>query len=301
MARIVLPLAACGLAVLVLVGCGLIERAERPAWRTQSEELCLSRGLVKASTTIEPVPEINGPGICGMTHPFKVSALDNGAVSVKKAVTIDCSMIPALDSWLAGDVQPSAQARFGSQVTELEAFGGYSCRSVDNISGAQLSEHSFGNAIDIAGFRLADGRKISIVQDWRRADTQEAAFLHEIHGGACRYFTTVLGPGADIFHYNHFHLDLAMHGSNDVGRRHVCRPAPDKAPSPDNDGPLDTALATTPPLAMEQPMALHGPTGALPPPIGTLDDRPAPPVLPIEPEAAIDNAPTSTVRQPRDD
>ena len=57
-------------------------------------------------------------------------------------------------------------------------------------------------------------------------DSQEAAFLHEVHAGACQYFTTVLGPGADVFHYNHIHLDLANHGSTDTGPRRICKPTP---------------------------------------------------------------------------
>ena len=162
MARSVWPIFLGGFALFSLAGCGYVERAERPAWRTQAENLCLSRGLVKPSAYIEPRPEISGPGICGMTHPFKVSALANGAISLDKPLTIDCSMIPAIEAWLEQVVQPAAQARFGQRVVGLDAFGAYSCRSVDNIAGAQLSEHAFGNAVDVSGFRLDDGREIVI-------------------------------------------------------------------------------------------------------------------------------------------
>ena len=282
-----------------LGGCGWFERAERPIWRTQAENLCLSRGLVKPSAYVAPQPEIDGPGICGMTHPFKVSALADGTVSVDKAVTIDCSMIPALEAWLAEVVQPSAEARFGSNVVGLEAFGAYSCRCVDNVAGAQLSEHAFGNAIDVAGFKLADGREISIVRDWKKADSQESAFLHEIHAGACQHFTTVLGPGADVFHYNHFHLDLAMHGTTNTGPRRYCRPEPPPdllpppnrpdglPPAPDIEEPMDIARAA--PRPNSGPLELRGPSGALPPPLQALDERPAPPpILPAENGGAID-------------
>ncbi len=129
MARSVWPRAFGVLALAALSGCGWLERAERPAWRTQAENLCLSRGLVKPSAYVEPQPEIDGPGICGLTHPFRVSALADGTVSIDKTVTMDCSMIPALEAWLADVVQPSAQARFGANVVGLEAFGAYSCRS----------------------------------------------------------------------------------------------------------------------------------------------------------------------------
>jgi hypothetical protein len=308
MARRVLPNSAGGVILLVLAGCGWIERAERPAWRTQAENVCLSRGLVRPSAFLEPQPEIDGPGICGMTHPFKVSALGDGAVSVEKPVTIDCSMIPALEAWLTDVVQPIAQARFGSPVKGINAFGGYSCRSVDNISGARLSEHAFGNAVDIAGFRLADGREISIVRDWKQSDSPEAAFLHEVHAGACQHFTTVLGPGADVYHYNHFHLDLAMHGSTDTGERRYCRPFPgpdpmppigdpdSPPPSPDGDDPLNTALAAPGQRYVKEPLSLQGLTAALPPPVPNVDDGPAPPL----PPAAIDAALTSTIRRPQE-
>ena len=307
MARSVLPLALGGFVLIALAGCGWIDRAERAAWRTQAENLCLSRGLIKPSAYLQPLPEISGPGICGMTHPLKVAALADGALSFNKPVTIDCSMIPVLEAWFSEVVQPSAQARFGSPVAGVNVFGAYSCRSVDNISGAPLSEHAFGNAIDIAGFQLADGREISIVRDWKKTDGEEAAFLHKIHAGACQNFTTVLGPGTDVFHYNHFHLDLAMHGSTNTGPRRYCKPSPAPdlqppagtpdglRPSPEIEEPLDGANSGPAPRYPEEPIALHGPTGALPPPLGALEDRSLPLVLPADPEASIDSAPTSTI------
>ena len=96
MARSVWPKVALGAALLSLAGCGWLERAERPAWRAQAENYCLARDLVKPSAYIEPQPEIDGPGICGLTHPFKVSALTEGTVAVDKNVTIGCPLIVAL-------------------------------------------------------------------------------------------------------------------------------------------------------------------------------------------------------------
>ena len=99
---------------------------------------------------------------------------------------------------------------------------------MNNQRGAQLSEHSFGNALDIGGFTLADGRKITLVQDWWRGDEQTRAFLMDVHRGSCGHFTTVLSPGSNAFHYNHIHVDLAMHGppairSASPRRRKRCR------------------------------------------------------------------------------
>ena len=311
MARSVWPFLFSGVGLLSLAGCGWIERAQRPAWRTQAENVCLASGRVKFSESIQPRPEIDGPGACGMTHPLKVSALKDGALPFDKSVVMDCSMIPALEAWIDNSVQPAAMARFGSPVATLEVFGAYSCRSVDNLSGAPLSEHAFGNAVDVSGFKLADGREISIVRDWKRDNTQESAFLHEAHAAACQEFTTVLGPGADVFHYNHFHLDLAMHGSTNTGPRRYCRPAPAPnllppprapdglPPAPDIEEPMDVSRAKpfpAPPQGQprfaQAPIDLHGFSGAAPPPVGTYQ---APTYAPVLPPEAIDRNPTSSL------
>src|SRR5271154_6691777 len=271
MARCVPPALLLFSAAVSLAGGGLVGRAERPVWRAQAENACFARKLVAPSDTIVPAPEIDGPGICGMTRPLKVSALANGAIAVDKVLTIDCPMIPALEAWLNDIVEPDAQARFGQRVATLDVFGAYSCRGIDNIAGARLSEHAFGNAVDVAGFTLADGREIDFVHDWKKTDSQESAFLHQAHAGACQYFTTVLGPGADVFHYNHIHLDLANHGSTDTGPRRICKPTPAPGllpspaapdglpPAPNIEEPLDIAHLSAPDPAAGSPGASPGP------------------------------------------
>src|ERR1700728_1579476 len=306
MARRVRPVLLVLSATLCLGGCGFFGRAERPVWRAQAENACFARRLVMPSDFIVAAPEIDGPGICGMTRPLKVSALANGTIAVDKVLTIDCPMIPALEAWLNDIVEPDAQARFGQKVATVNVFGAYSCRGIDNIAGARLSEHAFGNAVDVAGFTLADGREVDFVHDWKKTDTQEAAFGHEVHAGPCQYFTTVLGPGADVFHYNHIHLDLANHGSTDTGPRRICKPtpAPDLLPAPQPrdglppapniDEPLDIAhlsapdasaappapdAAAGPPPPDASPGPGDGPDAGLPPaPIG--ETAPTPPILP---------------------
>ena len=194
MARRVSPVVLAFIAAPCLTSCGFLGRPERPIWRTQAEEACFARRQVTLSDAIIAAPEIDGPGICGMTRPLKVSALAEGSIAVDKTLTIDCPMVPALEAWLNTIVEPDAQARFGQRVATVNVFGAYSCRGIDNMPGARLSEHAFGNAVDVAGFTLADGRRIDFVHDWKSAGTQEAAFLHEAHAGACQYFTTVLRP-----------------------------------------------------------------------------------------------------------
>lgn len=283
--------------LFALSGCGLLTRAERPAWRAQAEKACFAEGRVRPSASIREIGAIDGPGLCGLDRPLKVAALKDGALPLDKAVTIDCPMVEAVEDWLDAIVQPAAKARFGVAVAELDVFGGYSCRTVDNLAGEKLSEHSFANALDVSGFTLSDGRKIVIVRDWKKDGTQESAFLHEAHAGACGHFTTVLGPGSDAFHYNHFHLDLAMHGRTDTGPRRYCKPLPAQGlipppgpsdglpPAPNVEEPMDVSEAKPhrPAASFAQtPIDLHGPNFAFPATVGTRSQTLDAPVLPSD-------------------
>jgi hypothetical protein len=261
MARRVSPfirLIVLALVAASLANCGVPFRPQRPAWRTQRENACIAERRVQPSAYVQIANELEGPGICGMTKPFKVTALQGGAVAFNATATLDCSMVAELDDWLVDVVQPAAQARFGVAVTEIDSMGSYSCRGMNGQRGAPLSEHSFGNALDIGGFVLADGRRITIVRDWTRGDDQTRAFLMDVHGGACKHFSTVLSPGSNAFHYNHIHVDLAVHGRSGKG---ICKPYPHEiaappptvttasaAPAPVEDDDTDTGEA--PPRAV---------------------------------------------------
>jgi hypothetical protein len=226
--------------LLFLVGCSEpIQRAQRPAWREQAEKACMAEGKVRFSRYLQPRERpIDGPGICGLTQPLMVGALSDAAVQLDTVATLDCPMVAALDTWIAQVVQPVAQARFNSTVVQIDTMGSYSCRTMNGGSGSHISEHAFGNALDVAGFRLADGRRITVVHDWTQGDEQSQAFLRDVHAGACNTFTTVLGPGYNVFHYNHIHVDLAMHGSASRGFRHYCKPVPEASrPGPSLDPP----------------------------------------------------------------
>jgi hypothetical protein len=241
----------------LLAGCSNLRRAERPAWRTHAENACFAERRVQFSAYVQPAAhELNGPSICGLTRPLKVTALQGGAVLFNSTQTLDCSMVGELDSWLVDVVQPAAMARFGQPVAQIDSMGSYSCRGMNNQFGARLSEHSFGNALDVGGFQLADGRRITLVHDWTRGDEQTQAFLRDVHGGACGHFTTVLSPGSNPFHYNHIHIDLAMHGMTSTGPRRICKPIPqltapptrkdDLPDAPEIDDDIDIAKAAPP-------------------------------------------------------
>lgn len=210
---------------LTLIGfgvasCGRFQREQRAAWRDEAEAACLSRGEVRQSAYMSFRSQpINGPGTCGMNRPLRVNAFAGGDVAVTSTQTLACPIVATTDRFLAEVVQPAAMGNFGSQVIEMRA-GSYSCRAMNNGSGtSRRSEHSYGNALDIFSFRFSDGREVTIRHGWN-GSPQERDFLREVFTGACRIYRTVLGPGADMFHYDHLHVDLARH----AGGRQVCRP-----------------------------------------------------------------------------
>jgi hypothetical protein len=211
----------------------------REAWRRDAEIACLNSGAVRERAGKIGVEPISGPGACGADFPFKVSALgagmplalgDNlqppsipsaGGVSVTPAATLACPLISVLDQWIDTAVQPAALRWFGQPVVEIKQISAYSCRGMDGDPNARISEHAFGNAMDIAVFTLADGRKIAVKSGWHGAP-EEQGFLRDVQGAACDRFTTVLAPGSDAYHYDHMHVDLMRRAS---GRR-ACNPNP---------------------------------------------------------------------------
>jgi hypothetical protein len=131
-----------------------------------------------------------------------------------------CPIVSVLDRWLADSVQPAAQRWFGARVVEIKQISAYSCRGMNGNPNAHISEHAFGNALDIAGFTLADGRRISVKEGWK-GTPEEQGFLHDVQAAACQQFTTVLAPGSNVYHYDHIHVDLMRRAS----RRLICQPA----------------------------------------------------------------------------
>lgn len=142
-----------------------------------------------------------------------------GPVEIKPAATLACPIVSALDRWLADAVQPSARRWFGVPVAEIRQISAYSCRGMNGQPGARISEHAFGNALDIASFVLADGRKITVKDGWR-GSPEEQGFLRDVQSAACEQFTTVLAPGSNRFHYDHIHVDLMRRASGSS----VCNP-----------------------------------------------------------------------------
>jgi hypothetical protein len=142
-----------------------------------------------------------------------------GTVTVTPNATLACPLVSALDQWMAASVQPAAMRWFDQPVVEIKQISAYSCRGMNGNPNARISEHAFGNALDIASFTLADGRRITVRDGWRGAP-EEQGFLRDVQAAACDRFTTVLAPGSNAFHYDHMHVDLMRRSAGS----HACNP-----------------------------------------------------------------------------
>jgi hypothetical protein len=172
------------------------------------------------TSTRRTLPAPRGLGEHVPLGPSRMPVTTAGPVEVKPAATLACPIVSALDQWIAVAVQPAAMRWFRQPVVEIKQISAYSCRGMNGNSYAHISEHAFGNALDIAEFTLADGHRITVQYGWR-GTPEEQGFLHDVQLAACDQFTTVLAPGANIYHYNHIHVDLMRRASG----RHVCEPA----------------------------------------------------------------------------
>jgi len=166
--------------------------------------------------TSAPLMPPSSPGTVPMSAP---RGPVRAVAAVSPPATLACPIVSALDRWIVDAVQPAAQRWFNSAVVEIKQISAYSCRGMNGQPGAHISEHAFGNALDIAAFILADGRKVTVEQGWR-GTAEEQGFLHDVQLAACDQFTTVLAPGSNVYHYNHIHVDLMRRAS---GRR-ICQP-----------------------------------------------------------------------------
>lgn len=147
-----------------------------------------------------------GPGDCGAADAVQLQAVvlpDQTKVAVTPPATLRCSMAEQIADWLREDVAP-ALAQAGPPLRVIDNFDSYECRGRNRVRAAALSEHGRADALDVRGFRLADGHEVNLT------DVSVAKDLREkIRASACERFSTVLGPGSDGYHEEHVHLDLA--------------------------------------------------------------------------------------------
>lgn len=163
--------------------------------------------LARAGAIFEPLPDRPMVGGCGLTDAVGVVRIGR---AIEGRFPLTCKAAVALALFERQVVQPAAARHYGTAVATIESFGTYSCRDIvsHRPSRGRRSEHATANAIDLSAFVLAGGERISLTQNWAGRDYRAQAFLREIHHGACGIFNVTLGPDYNVFHHDHFHLDM---------------------------------------------------------------------------------------------
>ncbi len=168
----------------------------------------LRKGSVCDDIDIQGKPVGKVPGkikACGIKEAVQITSVSGVALS--RPSTMDCGTAIALNDWVGKTVKPTFKRR--GPVVELQVAAHYACRTRNNRKGARISEHGKGRAIDISGFKMADGEVVTVLNGWRKNPSQSQ--LIKVWRGACGPFGTVLGPNSDRYHRDHFHLDTARH------------------------------------------------------------------------------------------
>lgn len=200
-----------------LAGCSMLPQAATRQPMRQStavfvpapaERLCLA-SLGRTNANFTPLPDRYFGAGCSTVGTVHLASLqgDDAVLALSNLGPVACPLAETFAAWARFGVDRAARQILGSPLVRIETMGSYSCR---NIAGSERrSAHATAGAIDVSAFILADGRRVSVLGDWAAGSASEQRFLGTIHSSACRRFGTVLGPGYNAAHRDHFHLELS--------------------------------------------------------------------------------------------
>jgi len=184
----------------------IAKSASAPSFNLARAKACEAK-LKAAGSRFSLIQPIAGPGQCGSPRPLILNLL-KGNISLTDKVILRCEAALALSRWVADVVVPSAKLHLGAMPAHLNIATTYKCRRRNNSSGGRLSEHAYANGIDLIGIDFK-GTKTMKIQTYNGNAGGLKSFQASIRGGACAYFTTVIGPTTNAAHADHLHLDLA--------------------------------------------------------------------------------------------
>lgn len=184
------------------------EAPQSPPGMMPPSEIACRQELRRMGVVYVDKPTISNGPACQVPYPVSLSGL-SGNIAVRPAVTLNCQVTLAFAKWVKNELAPAARTRYWTGIGTIVPLGGYSCRRMNNSRQRYnpMSEHAHGNAIDVGTFILKNGHVIDV----RRKGLfsfREGRLLKAVRTDSCRYFDTVLGPGSNPEHWNHFHFDL---------------------------------------------------------------------------------------------
>ncbi len=177
---------------------------------TEQASTCL-RALAAMGTSFAPVPQSETSLACQVDTPVRLNSFVTkaGVVKLPDQPIFKCAFALKLSQFVEQQMQPLVQKNMGSAIVAMGTGPGFNCRGRNGDSSARMSEHAVGDAVDIEYMKLANASRIQ-VKDALSVESPSFAFLRDLRASACNEFTTVLGPGANAAHAEHFHIDLEV-------------------------------------------------------------------------------------------
>lgn len=174
-----------------------------PSGQLPAEEIACRQRLKELGAEFEDRAAASDAAGCSMPYPVTLKSLGTG-IGLLPVAEMNCAMAEAAARFARDVVSPTAEQKYGEKLKSITHASAYVCRPRNGTR--KLSEHAFGNALDIASFTLTGGTTIAVRIE---PDEKAAAFLGDLRKAACGPFKTVLGPGSDPDHAEHMHFDLA--------------------------------------------------------------------------------------------
>ncbi len=174
--------------------------------RLQDNPQLCAQALASSDLRYRPQADSAPTAQCPLQNVVRV---EGSSVRLSSSFLASCPLAVAYALFERHALQPAAQRAFAQPVVQVDHLGSFACRNMYNRKEGRLSQHATANALDIAGFRLADGRRINLLKDWQ-GEGAKARFLKDVHASACDSFNTVLGPDYNVAHRNHFHVDMGF-------------------------------------------------------------------------------------------
>lgn len=148
---------------------------------------------------------------CGFADGVRLTPAEGNPGYRPQGLIVSCPVAAGLAIFERQVLQPAARRHFGQSIASIDHAGSFSCRRIGGGETGRYSEHATADAVDITGFTLADGRRVSVLAEWN-SPGPPGRFLREVRDGACTMFATVLSPDYNRAHEDHFHLDQARRG-----------------------------------------------------------------------------------------
>ena len=174
--------------------------------RLQQDRSLCEQALATAPLRYTAVPDSTPEPGCPVENSVRVQGSD---VRFNGPFLATCPLAAAYAIFEMHGLQPAAQAVFGQPVVRIDHFGSFACRNIARSN--RRSQHASANALDLAGFHLQDGTRITVARDWQ-GEGDKARFLRQVRDAACKAFNVTLGPEYNAAHHDHFHVDMGGFG-----------------------------------------------------------------------------------------